>query len=348
LTGAAAALLLLLLLLLLLSNLCFLVRTDTNTHATPSGTVTDINRNVSAALKNCGPAILTSEEVIEKITGNVVAIMRKQHPCQQDLGDDEDFESLEESSEYDWLVIDTALDVVIALAAALGPTFATLWKAFEKPVMKFAASSEDTERSTSVGVIAEAINCMGAAVAPFTPSLLKLLLHRLSDPDPEVKSNAAFAIGLLCSKTASTPAAAEVTRAYPQILQKLEPLLHQSEARLIDNSAGCVSRMIAAHAEAVPIAEVLPVLVGILPLSEDYDENEPVWGMIMELYRSGDETVKSLTPAIVKALGKMLGGPEGQLSEARMAQVKDLVPWLHEHVPQVVEQEEVLMRIVRG
>jgi hypothetical protein len=189
---------------------------------------------------------------------------------------------------------------------------------------------------------------MGAAVAPFTTSLLKLLLHRLSDPDPEVKSNAAFAIGLLCSKTASTPAAAEVTRAYPQILQKLEPLLHQSEARLIDNSAGCVSRMITAHAEAVPIADVLPVLVDILPLSEDYDENEPVWGMIMELYRSGDETVKSLTPAIVKALGKMLGGPEGQLSETRMAQVKDLVPWLHEHVPQVVEQEDVLMRIVRG
>lgn len=130
--------------------------------------MTDINRNLAAALKNCGPAVLTNEKVVEQIASNVVSIMRKQHPCQQDIGDDEDFESLEESSEYDWLVIDTALDVVLALATVLGPAFAELWKIFEKPIMKFSASSENIERSTSVGVIAEAINCMDHAITPYT------------------------------------------------------------------------------------------------------------------------------------------------------------------------------------
>ncbi len=37
---------------------------------------------------------------------------------------------------HDWLVIDTALDVVVGLAVALGPAFAELWKIFEKPVME--------------------------------------------------------------------------------------------------------------------------------------------------------------------------------------------------------------------
>ena len=35
----------------------------------------------------------------------------------------------------------------------------------------------------------------------------------------------------------------------------------------------------------MPVAEVLPALVrsGVLPLKEDYEENEPVWKMIVQL-----------------------------------------------------------------
>ncbi len=212
----------------------------------------------------------------------MLAIIRKQHPCQQDIGDEEEMESLQEQSEYYWLVIDTALDVVAGLATALGPTFGGLWKTFEKPVLKFAGSTESIERSTSVGVISEAIAGMDEAVTPYTGTLLKALLHRLGDEDPETKSNAAFAMGLLCEKS---DADAEITRAYNSILAKLEPMLHQETARMVDNAAGCVSRMIVAHPDNVPIEEVLPVLVGLLPLKGDYDENEAVWLMIVKLCR---------------------------------------------------------------
>lgn len=154
------------------------------------GTVTDINRNLAAALKSCGPAVLNDENVVNQVTANVISIIRKQHPCQQDLGDDEDFESLEESSEYDWLVIDTALDVIIGLATALGPTFGELWKIFEKPIMKFAASSETIERSTSVGVIAEAVNCMGPAITPYTTVSRPCVIHLQPHPANSLPTDA--------------------------------------------------------------------------------------------------------------------------------------------------------------
>ena len=170
--------------------------------------------------------------------------------------------------------------MVAGLATALGPTFGELWKTFEKPVLKFAGSTESIERSTSVGVISEAIAGMDDAVTQYTSTLLKALLHRLSDEDPETKSNAAFAMGLLCEKS---DADAEITRAYNTILGKLEPMLHQETARMVDNAAGCVSRMIVAHPDSVPIDEVLPVLVGLLPLKGDYDENEAVWLMVVKL-----------------------------------------------------------------
>ena len=127
--------------------------------------------------------MLNNETVVHQITTTLLAIIRKQHPCQQDMGDDEDLETLQETSEYDWLVIDTAMDVITSMAVALGPTFGELWKTFEKTILKYAGSTEHVERSTSVGVIAEAIGGMGEAITPFT-TVRQLL------PPPRPASNA--------------------------------------------------------------------------------------------------------------------------------------------------------------
>ena len=246
--------------------------------------MTDINRNVAATLKLCGPAILTQDKFAERTTSIIASIITKSHPCQQDMGDDDDHEGLEdeESSEYDWLVIDTALDVVIGLSNALGGQFSDLWKIFQKPIMKFASSQTNYERSTAIGVIAECTANMGPAVTPFTSSLLKLDLHRLTDEDPETKSNAAYATGLLIFH--STDSAAYLP-SFNTILTKLEPLLHTQRARTLDNACGCVCRMIMAHQDKVPVAEIMPVLVDLLPLKEDYEENKPIFDCITGLCR---------------------------------------------------------------
>lgn len=207
-------------------------------------------------------------------------IITRSHPCQQDLGDDGEEQEVEGSSEYDWLVIDTALDVVIGLAAALGPAFGELWKVFEKPVMKFGSSNEDIERSTGVGVIAECAANMGEAVTPYTAKILALLMKRLADTDMETKSNAAYATGQLIINSIDSKA---YLPSYEPILRKLEPMLQTQGSRIKDNAAGCLSRMIMAHPEHVPLGEVLPALVGLLPLKDDFEENAPVYECIYKL-----------------------------------------------------------------
>jgi ribosomal protein S17E len=109
---------------------------------------------------------------------------------------------------------------------------------------------------------------------------MKMLLHRLSDEDPETKSNAAFAMGQLCDKSQD---ANSIVSNYNTILQKLEPLLHTQSHRLLDNAAGCVARMISAHPENIPIDDVLPPLVDLLPLKEDFEENKPIYEMLVKL-----------------------------------------------------------------
>ena len=159
--------------------------------------------------------------------------------------------------------------------------------------MVFASGSEGYERSTSVGTIAECIKAMSSSVTPFTSPLLKLLLHRMSDEDSEAKSNAAYGIGLLQEGSKNDK---EILKAFPTILNKLEPLLQIGEARAKDNAAGCVSRMIMRHPSNIPIEQVLPALLEILPLQMDFDENVPVYDMVVKLCKSIDQSHPSLIP----------------------------------------------------
>lgn len=243
-------------------------------------TVTEINRSLAATLKVTGPSLIADTATLKNVTEVLVAIITKAHACQKDFGDEEDLSSLDGTSESDWVTIDTALDAVIGIANALGETFGQLWKIFEKPIMAFASGSEGYERSTSVGTIAECIKAMGSSVTPFTGHLLKLLLHRMSDEDSEAKSNAAYGIGLLQQGSKSDK---EILKAFPTILSKLEPLLQTDEARAKDNAAGCVSRMIMRHPSNMPVEQVLPALLEILPLKNDFDENVPVYDMVVKL-----------------------------------------------------------------
>ncbi|KAI5460462.1 armadillo-type protein [Mariannaea sp. PMI_226] len=275
--------------------------------------ITDINRNVAATLNACGPALLVAKDgMLQELVSIVGLMITRSHPCQQDLGDEEEQEVDAGSSEYDWLVIDTTLDVVVGLAAALGPSFGELWKIFEKPVLKLASSTEDLHRSTAIGTIAEIVKYTGEAITPFTESLGQALVRRLTDPDSLTKSNAAYAIGLVILNSTQTD---KTFPLYPLLWEKLEPLMKLNEMRMTDNVAGAVCRMMMKNPNAEFIASALPTVVGILPLTEDYEENAPIYQCIYKLYEVSNPTVQQLTPQLLSIFEKVLSPPEEQLDQ---------------------------------
>ncbi|KAF2857715.1 ARM repeat-containing protein [Piedraia hortae CBS 480.64] len=299
-------------------------------------TVTDINRNLSATLKLCGPAILSptltpgAATPLEQMCAILVKLLEKQHPCQIDE-DVDDIEETSENSEYDWLTIDTTLDVVTALSTALGDQFGELWQIFEKPILRLASSQETSERCAAVGTIGECVEGMKAGCTPYTARMMKILLKRLSDEDAETKSNAAFSTGLLCLHSTN---AKEVLGSYNEILSKLEPLLHkrqnpsEHEARGLDNAIGCISRMVKKSPQNIPLQEVLPRLIALLPLTEDYRENEPTFDMIVSLYQQQNPVIQGLAGQIKPVLEKVLQPPEGQLTGETREKVKELGRYL--------------------
>ena len=84
------------------------------------------------------------------------------------------------------------------------------------------------------------------------------------------------------------------------------------------------------HKSTIPVEEVLPALVnsGVLPLKEDFQENEPVWKMIVQLYREQDATVQQLTPQLAPMMMSVLGEPDDQLNDEVREQVQELVEHL--------------------
>ncbi|MCJ1377490.1 hypothetical protein MMC17_000585 [Xylographa soralifera] len=309
-----------------------------------SSVILEINRSLADTLKLCGPAIVSEDKIIEKAVEVLLALLKKTHPCQSEDDDEpEEGDVPQETSEDDWYIIDSALDVIATLAAAIGDRFAPLWKVLEKPLLQYASSSENAQRSAAIGTIADAIRGMGKAVTPFTSTLLKVLLHRMSDEDPLAKSNAAFAIGLLVEYSDKDN---EIKRAYNPILMKLEPLLQTQESRQLDNAAGCISRMIIKHPDNLPLGEVLPALIGLLPLKEDYEENEPIFSMIMKLYSSGNNTVLGLTPQLLPIIAHVMGPPETQLTTTTREQLVQLVKFVHQNRPALIQQYPVLLQVI--
>ncbi|GAM42478.1 karyopherin [Talaromyces pinophilus] len=288
-------------------------------------TVGDLCGNLAENLRYTGPALVADESVLTNVVQQVTDLINKKHPCQQEFAEDEELqEAGDETSEFDWIVIDRALDVVSGLAAALGPDFPQLWKIFEKSILRFVSSSENIERATAVGTLAEVITGMKDAVTPLTGRFLPLLLKRLDDEDPQTKSNAAYATGRLIEATND----ASIVSQFPTILQKLEPCLQQQVSRLPDNATGCLSRMILKQHDKVPIADVLPAIVSILPLKNDYEENEPLYKMIAQLYKWEDPTVRQLTPQLLPVFQAVLSDDD-QLEDDRRKEVMELVSWLN-------------------
>jgi importin-4 len=238
-----------------------------------------VDDTLADTLKATGRWLLSCNNLFDATGKAMLSILGRKHIAQINELDGEEEES-DEASETDWAVIDTALNVVVALAVVLGPDFAEYWKPFNDAVTKFASAQEGTHRAAAMGVIAEVANHMGAGISASAPGLIKTVIKRLGDEDPEVRSNAAYAIGQLIFN-AQDPAA--YAAHFERVLEKLESFLDQEGARLVDNACGAVARLTMKHPDRIPLAAVIGVLLQRLPLKEDMEENRPVYQCLCKL-----------------------------------------------------------------
>lgn len=289
---------------------------------------TETERSVATAMCDCiaeairltGPIALGTADDLQTICGEALLILGKLHTCQT-MEDEDELDGTKpneeeqddgENAEYDYVLTDSAMDVFIQLASALGPQFGPVFQSCQEAIAKYCVSKSATERASGIGAFAEMVNGMRAEVTPWTNQLSELFLQALGDSDLEVRSNAAYGIGLVCYYSEDS----ELAGKYFAILQKLQRLLKKvdkkqrrsrglgdeednNSARSLANACGCVARMMLNNQASVPLGEVLPVLLSRLPLHDAYEENTPIFELIVKLFQEQNPTIVELRTQIV-------------------------------------------------
>ncbi|QSL66265.1 hypothetical protein MERGE_000642 [Pneumocystis wakefieldiae] len=300
--------------------------------------VIEICHNMSETLKVCGPGILGDNESIQKISEYILQILKKQHICQLDEdidnlinnnGNDDYVENDDNDiAEYDAMLIDSTIDVLISISRVLGEEYSQTFGFLLPHLLKYYESETANDRSMVIGGLGEIIDGLKAGITPYTEQIFHIFMKAFDDNNGEIRRNAACSMGLLCQYSKY-----DLTSQYMTIFSKLQSLFSNNHENAKDNAIGCVSRLIISHPASVPLTQILPLLISFLPLQNDYSENFPVYSAILKL--------------LIPIFATVLGPPEEQLTEPIRNELIELVRALNVNYSEIISQYPCLLDAIR-
>ena len=301
--------------------------------------VANICQSLSETLAKVGPGL--AENYLEQMVNFATEILEGKALCQQDPDqDEEEADETEDQAEYDQVLISAASDLVASFASILGPDFAQLFGQLFPLLSKYYSKNRSlSERTSTIGCMGEIITGMKGGVTPFTQDVFTLISQGFSDEDPEVRSNAAFSMGVLIENSDL-----DMSGQYLTILTALRPYFvvadgaPHAQFNAKDNATGCVARMLLKNSASMPLDQVIPVFVGALPLKHDFLENRPVFQAILHLFNTNPDALAPHIDHLLAVFAFVLN-PESteMISDETRADLISLVKALAGRVPEKVQ-----------
>lgn len=141
-------------------------------------------------------------------------------------------------------------------------------------------------------------------IRAYTNELLKIFLNGLGDEEDEIKSNAAYGIGVLFQNSTDL---SQLSLQIPQILNLLQHLFKGDRSNnMQDNACGAVCRMITAYPTGIPLDLVIPVILKALPLCQDDEEYTPVFKALLPLIINGNQILLESLPKLMSLFSHCL------------------------------------------
>ncbi|CUM67439.1 uncharacterized protein PRCAT00005135001 [Priceomyces carsonii] len=273
--------------------------------------------NIAEAIFAFGPIAVmnnsTSTESLEKLCVQLMQLLKNEHPCQAE--DEEGPADEEDSSETEALLFESAFEVLVNLANALAGDFNRIFASFKDTIISNVKSKSKNKRVSSTGALAEIASGL-KETNPYGEELLKVFTERLAnDKSLEVKGNSAYGAGIVIEYATS-----DMTSAYPTLLQLLFQLLSQTDKRAgnadeeeskdvvnrsFANACGCIARLALKHENAVPLGHVIQPFLDHLPLETGFEENTPIFTLIIKLYESNNELIINQTQKVVEIFAQV-------------------------------------------
>ncbi|XP_074580096.1 uncharacterized protein LOC141836490 [Curcuma longa] len=244
------------------------------------------------------------ESYIPRLAEATLTLLCEESSCQQV---ESDCDADDGDVDHDEVLMDAVSDLLPAFAKTMGPNFEPIFAKFFDPLMKFAkVPHPPQDRTMVVACLAEVAQQMGPPISAYVDRTMPLVLKELGSSESTNRRNAAFCVGEFCKN-----GGVAALRYYGDILRALYPLFSDSESDFAvrDNAAGAVARMIMAQSHAIPLNQVLPVLLKALPLKEDFEESMTVYTCICGLVISSNPMVIPLIPDVVNIFAQVIVSP---------------------------------------
>lgn len=262
-----------------------------------------LNYDVTHTDKNEGGPVFQGV-MANNLVGLILILLQEKAPCQKVVeAKDEDDEEDEDSDE----ITDSITDLLGTLARALGPSFIPYFDQYFLTLMKYTKPTRaHVDRCNILGCFGEVMKELGPGSIKYAEAVLPAVQAGLSDQMETVRRNAAYCVGNLVTATEK-----QLAPHFPHILQLLAPLCQRKEEHVnlddggadTDNALSAVCRLIKAAPEAVPLPQVLPVIIAALPLRADHEEGGNIYECLIELMKASEPTIMAHFATVIAIFG---------------------------------------------
>nr|XP_043622520.1 importin-4-like [Erigeron canadensis] len=244
------------------------------------------------------------EPYIPQLVESTLILLQQKSACQQ-------VESYSDSDKddfgHDKMLMDAVTDLLSAFSKAMGSNFATSFATLYDALMEFAKGSRSPQDWTMVvACLAEVAQNMGSPVSDYIDPVMPFVLKELASSSATNRRNAAFCVGELFKNGGNCG-----LKYLSDALHCLYPLLEESEPdhAVRDNAAGAIAKMIMTHRDSVPLNQVLPLLIKVLPIKEDREESAPVYNCICNLVLQSNSQILQLVSDLVMVFAQVAASP---------------------------------------
>lgn len=231
---------------------------------------------ITTGCKKHGAQVFPDEEAVKTVLSSVYEVIKKTHRVFEEFDGDDDTDAAgDEDSEAASQLVQTALELLTAIAGVMGEQFGPLFEQFAAALRPYATSQVDQERENGVGEFAELVGALKTSVSPWTGALMQAFVAALDDSNESVRSLAAYGAGLLATYSTEE---STVLGACPALFEKIGAMLRAAEganARAVANAAGAYARLALRYPQIAP-QDCLVVLSVALPLTDAFEEYPPV------------------------------------------------------------------------
>lgn len=279
--------------------------------------VSNILDSFALLIKKYGSVIIVDSDdtkSLEELCIELMKLLKGEHMCQtiddDEIPDDEEVDA----SETDAMIYESALDVLVSLSMALGNDFNKIFVSFKDVILAGFTNKNKSKKSSAIGSMAEIV----VGLKEFnqnTDELLQAFINKFeNEKSLELKGNSAYGVGCVIYYSNK-----DYSSVYPNIFNSLSKLLAKAEKqqnqissneedddelqetvdRAFANACGCVSRLSLKNQTSLPLSSILPILFQHLPLKSAFEENTPIFELIIKLYQTAPAEIEQFTPKVI-------------------------------------------------